>query len=180
MSERPDSASGCSARRWPTSAGAGMGSVVPVRRSARRNVVILAECLVGECLPLAYLRRWHDDPLPEHLTAPGWVEEMRAGYGKGPSVRIGIRQLEHHPCPREAEHHLPGALHAWHAEHLRGARIVVPVADRIDDVLVGCAIVHGRTIRLERQASAWRSTKRESRYSLTCDERLRPGVRTAR
>jgi hypothetical protein len=49
-------------------------------------------------------------------------------------VRIG--QLEHHPRAREPEHELPGALHTRNPEHLPGPRVVVPGADRVDDVLV--------------------------------------------
>ena len=44
-------------------------------------------------------------------------------------------QLEHHPRAGEPEDDLPGALDARHAEHRRGAAVVVPRGDRVDDVV---------------------------------------------
>ena len=113
--------------------------------------MILTNALVGERLPLLDLLGWDDDPLPEALAAAGRIEEMRAGKSERPGTDLRVRELEHHPRAGEAEHDLAGALHARHREHLRGASLVVPGADRVDDVLEACplllAIVHVSTIR---------------------------------
>ena len=64
---------------------------------------------------------------------------MRAGYRERPAVRFRIGQLEHHAGAGEAEHDLPGPLHARHPEHPRRPRLLVPGADRVDDVVEALA-----------------------------------------
>lgn len=63
---------------------------------------------------------------------------------------VWVGQLEHHPRAGEPEHDLAGALHARHPEHLPCTRVIVPGADRVDDVLVVCAhsvaIVHQESV----------------------------------
>ncbi len=108
-----------------------------------RYRVILAERLVAERFPLVVLRGRHDHPLPEHFTPAGRIEEMCSWQGEGAHVGARIGQLEHHPRAGEAEHDLAGALHARHPEHLPGARVVVPGADRVDDVLVAFVRIQG-------------------------------------
>ncbi len=118
----------------------------------RRHRMILSERLVGERLPFVYLRGRNHHPLSKHLAPAGRIEKMRAGNGQRAPMCIRIGQLEHQPRPGQTEHDLPGALHARHPEHLRGACVVVPGANRVDDVVVTVAfpvtVAHEATIRL--------------------------------